>query len=219
MPGSITVRPYEARDRAAVRHICHVTGYMGEPIDWQWKDEESFADAWTGYYTDVEPESALVVDIDGEVGGYLLGCVDSRRAWNPVYVLARHALMRGVAFRPGTARTIWRSVTDIATDAVARRLPDPKFYDARWPAHLHIDLLEVARGKGAGSELVRRWLDSLRRRNVPGCHLETLAENKAAIAFFEAIGFRRMGRTPPVPGERARDGSRLHSQLMVQDLT
>ena len=38
---------------------------------------------FTSYYTDAEPQSALVAELDGEVAGYLLGCVDSRRAWNP----------------------------------------------------------------------------------------------------------------------------------------
>jgi hypothetical protein len=30
---------------------------MGEPVDWQWRDLPSFADMFTGYYTDAEPES------------------------------------------------------------------------------------------------------------------------------------------------------------------
>ena len=73
----VVIRPYEARDRAQVRHICHVTGYMGEPVAWMWRDTESFADLFTSYYTDAEPQSALVAELDGVVAGYLLGCIDS----------------------------------------------------------------------------------------------------------------------------------------------
>jgi hypothetical protein len=54
---SVVVRPFEAADRPAVRRISHRAGYMGEPADWFWRHAESFADVWTRYYTDEEPES------------------------------------------------------------------------------------------------------------------------------------------------------------------
>jgi len=212
------IRPYEPADREAVRDICYVTGYMGEPIEWQWRDRESFADLFSGYYTDAEPESALVIDTDGKVTGYLLGCVDSTRAWDPARVMARHLLRRGVAFRPGTAGVMWRSLVDVAGDAVRHRLAPRAVHDDRWPAHLHIDLLPEARGRGAGAALVHTWLDSLRARGVPGCHLETMAENTHAIGFFEAMGFERRGEPAVVPGLRSRAGDRLHVQLMVMHL-
>ncbi|HEV2309501.1 MAG TPA: GNAT family acetyltransferase, partial [Acidimicrobiia bacterium] len=60
----MAVRPYDVGDRAAVRDVCYRTGYMGEPIDWQWRDESSFADLFCGYYPDGEPESAFVVEAD-----------------------------------------------------------------------------------------------------------------------------------------------------------
>ena len=167
---------------------------MGDPVEWQWRDAESFSNIFTGYYTDAEPESALVAEIDGEVMGYLLGCVDSSKAWNPAGVVGRQLTRRGIAFRPGTARFVWRAVGDVIVDAARKRLPPAPFADPRWPAHLHIDLLREARGRGVGAALVRRWLDTLRQAGVPGCHLETIAENTGAIAFFESMGFERRRR-------------------------
>jgi ribosomal protein S18 acetylase RimI-like enzyme len=218
MTSDVVVRPYEGRDRAAVRRICHATGYMGEPVAWLWRDPESFADMFTSYYTDAEPQSAWVAELDGDVAGYLLGCVDSRRAWNPAAVFGRQLVRRGIALRPGTAGFVWRSFADIARDAVHRRLPPSSVYDERWPAHLHIDLLPALRGRGVGATLMRRWLEELRSRGVPGCHLETLGENAAAIAFFESVGFRLAGTTAPVPGLRSPSGQRHTIQLMVQPL-
>jgi ribosomal protein S18 acetylase RimI-like enzyme len=217
--GAVVVRPYEQRDRAAVRRICHATGYMGDPVDWLWRDAESFAEMFTAYYTDAEPQSALVAELDGEVRGYLLGCTDSRRAWNPAAVFARQVVRRGIALRPGTAGFVWRSFADIARDALHRRLPPSSVYDERWPAHLHIDLLPAIRGRGVGATLVRRWLEMLRAAGVPGCHLETLGQNHAAISFFESAGFRRMGTNAPAPGMRSASGGRLTIQLMVQPLS
>jgi len=219
-PAALVVRPYAARDRAAVRDVCYRTGYMGEQIDWQWRDQPSFADMFCGYYTDGEPESALVLEVDGTVAGYLLGCVDTRRAWNPGKVIGRHIVRRGLLWRPGTAGVIWRGIGDAVVDVASRRvdLRDLEFRDPRWPAHLHIDLLPHARGFGAGRQLVTAWFARLRGVGVEGCHLQTMAENAPAITFFEALGFRRHGGVPVVQGLRTRTGERLHLQAMVNDL-
>ncbi len=214
--GDVVVRRYQARDRDQVRHICHVTGYMGEPAAWMWRDVESFADLFTGYYTDAEPESALVAELDGEVAGYLLGCVDSRHAWNPATIFGRHFLRRGIGFRPGTAGVVWRSFGDVVVEALHRRLPPVPVYDARWPAHLHIDLLPSIRGRGVGATLIRTWTDHLQAAGVPGCYLETLGENHRAMAFFEAMGFQRQGPPTSAPGLRSPAGERHTVQRMVR---
>lgn len=217
----VVVRPYEPSDRDQVRRICHVTGFMGEPAGWMWRDEPSFADAFSGYYTDVEPESATVAVIDDRVVGYLLGCRDSDRATDPAMAVARHVVRRGIAFRPGTAPMIWRSALDVATDLGRRRVRpgDYAYRDGAYPAHLHINLLPEARGTGVGGRLVRGWLDRLRADGVPGCHLQTMAENTRAVAFFEAMGFERQGRPVLAPGERTRAGERTHILRMAQALT
>ncbi|MGA2521887.1 MAG: GNAT family N-acetyltransferase [Acidimicrobiales bacterium] len=218
-PGDDTtcVRAYRNEDRAAVRRICHWTGYMGEPA-WYWRDQESFADLFTGYYTDHEPGSASVCETAGEVTGYLLGCADSARAPDPAAVFLRSVARRGLLLRPGTAPFVWRSMADGVVEGVrGHPLPSP-FSDPRWPAHLHIDLLASARGRGLGALLVRRWLDTLRSWSVPGCHLETLAENTGAVSFFEAMGFTRYRGPDLLPGMRTRQGGRIHLLVMVQDL-
>lgn len=217
-PGEIVVRPYAESDREGVRNVCFETGFMGEPVEWMWRDRESFCDIFCGYWTDREAEHAMVADSDGTVVGYLLGCVDSRRVWNMEKLVARHAFRRGIALRPGTAGVFWRMVADGVSDTIRHRLPPAVYYDERWPAHLHIDLLPVCRGKGIGTTLVRRWFDVLRERGIPGCHLQTMAENADAIAFFEAMGFERSGPPQGAPGFRTREGKRLSVQLMVTPL-
>jgi ribosomal protein S18 acetylase RimI-like enzyme len=216
----VAIRSYRPEDREAVRRICFLTGFMGESAEWMWRDRPSFADAFSGYYTDREPGSASVVEIDGVVMGYLLGCRDSSRADDPAVVIARHVLRRGIALRPGTAGFLWRTLLDATRDLASGRVrvADYGYEDPRYPAHLHIDLLPSARGVGAGARLLRGWLDELRDAGTRGCHLQTLHENTGAIAFFEAMGFRREGPTVLVPGQRTRAGGRTHIQRMVIDL-
>jgi ribosomal protein S18 acetylase RimI-like enzyme len=213
--GEIVIRPYQATDRAGVRRVCYETGFMGEPVDWLWRDRESFSDMFSGYWTDREPGSASVADLDGEIVGYLLGCADSRKVWNAGKLLAHHAFRRGCIVRPGTAGVFWRMTTDGISDAIHHRLPPPTYYDERWPAHLHIDLMPVCRGRHIGTKLVTGWLDTLRAQGVAGCHLQTMSENENAIAFFQKIGFEKRGEPEGAPGFRTKTGARLSVQLMV----
>lgn len=208
------VRPYLPSDRDAVRHICYQTGFMGEPVDWYWRDVESYADMWSAYYTDQEPESLFVAvdDTDGVIG-YVAGCVDTSVTPTPMKALAPHLFKRLVLYRPGTAGFFRRGMIDNLRDrnGQAGELRDP-----RWPSHLHINLLPEARGRGAGAALMQAELAHLRRAGSPGCHLSTLHENSAAIAFFRAFGFEFHGQPELVPGMRTRDGARMHTQIMTQ---
>ncbi|ACD84040.1 hypothetical protein [Candidatus Methylacidiphilum infernorum] len=72
------IRKYCPKDREAIRRICADTGFLGKPIDPVFEDRELFADFLTRYYTDMEPESAFVCELGGEVGGYLIGCCKPR---------------------------------------------------------------------------------------------------------------------------------------------
>lgn len=202
-----------------MRRICFETGYMGDPAAWQWADQESFADLFSRYYTDHEPGSALVADDGHDVVGYLLGCRDSSRVPSPAAISGRGVLRRGLLVRPGTAPVLWRSIADMARGAVRHEPLSIGFADERWPAHLHIDLLPQARSQGLGQELITRWLEVLSESRVPGCHLETWAENDGAIAFFTEMGFACHGDPTPMPGLRSPEGHRHHTQVMVQTLT
>lgn len=211
----LTIRPYRHEDRGRVREIAFETGYLGESPAWYWRDRVSFADAWTGYYTDHEPESAFVAAEGDAVVGYLVGCFDTARAPSPRAAITRLLVRRQLLFRPGTAGFFWRSIRDTLRDP---SVPSGELSDPRWPSHLHIDLLPAARGHGAGRGLIEAWLGRLRRLGSPGCHLGTLAENTNAIRFFGSMGFERLGAPLLVPGMRLRAGGRMHAQLMVRGL-
>jgi ribosomal protein S18 acetylase RimI-like enzyme len=211
----LVIRPYRPSDRERVREIAYATGYMGEPPDWYWRDQESFAEIWTAWYTDHEPESSFVAEQDHEVVGFLFGCLDSAVAPSPRSAVTAQLLKRSLWLRPGTAGFFWRAIADTLRNP---NLPSGELLDPRWPSHLHINLLPEARGKGAGRGLMEAWIGRLRRLGSPGCHLGTLAENTRAIEFFRAMGFTTYGAPLLVPGLRRREGGRMHQQLMVRDL-
>jgi ribosomal protein S18 acetylase RimI-like enzyme len=65
-----------------------------------------------------------------------------------------------------------------------------------YPAHLHIDLQERARGTGLGRTVIERLLVELREREVVGVHLGVDVNNANAIGFYEHLGFRKVDSEP-----------------------
>jgi len=102
--GPFSIRSYRPTDRDAVRRLCCQTGFLGEPIDPVYEDRQLFADFLTAYYTDWEPESSFVLEISGEIRGYLLGSrkpLRNQRKVAPIYSLdARTRLARSAGRAP-----------------------------------------------------------------------------------------------------------------------
>ena len=74
-------------------------------------------------------------------------------------------------------------------------VPDPALL-ARYPAHLHIDLLAVAQGQGHGRALMARLLTALADAGATGVHLGVAAANQRAIGFYRRLGFIEVERPP-----------------------
>ncbi len=63
-----------------------------------------------------------------------------------------------------------------------------------YPAHLHIDLLPRAQGRGLGRRMIATLLGALHARGVGGVHLEMSAFNERALGFYQHLGFHVLGR-------------------------
>ena len=76
-----------------------------------------------------------------------------------------------------------------------------------YPAELHINLAEAARGLGLGRKLMQACLDQMTELGLPGIHLKTTTRNAAAIGLYEKMGFQLLARKrtrlwePWLPGE------------------
>lgn len=209
----IEVRPYDASDRAGLVSLFAAAG-EGAPGSQVWGHPESLAEIYLTPYLDLEPESAFVAVVDGRLAGYLVGCVDET-AFPGEQERTRQAIRRHRLYlRPGPLRFFVRGAYDAALLRLRREPAAGELSDPRWPSHLHIDLLPAGRGNGAADGLMNAWFDRLRALGVPGCYLQTSAENVRAVRFFERMGFAEHGPTPVVPGQR-HDGRRMHQQTMV----
>ena len=187
---SFIIRSYRASDRAAVRRLCCQTGFLGEPIDPVYQDHELFADFLTTYYTDKEPESSFVLEIDGELGGYLLGSRKPLR--NQLYAFAQtfrlffRALVRYPRYNERSRRFIrwmigngWREVP-----AAPRRTP-----------HFHINLLPDARKISTTRSLMSAYLSYLYRSGEKRVYGQIVTfESRRGEKLFERYGFKVLNR-------------------------
>jgi ribosomal protein S18 acetylase RimI-like enzyme len=184
------IRSYRASDREAVRRLCCETGFLGNPIDPIFEDRELFANFLTGYYTDWEPESAFVIEVDGEVKGYLLG---SRRPLRQqiysIYqnvVLVLRGLVRLRNYNAASRKFVrwvllqgWREVP-----AAPRRT-----------AHFHINLLPEARNVPTTRALMDAYLKYLHECGEKRVYGQMVTfESRRGARMFERYGFRVINR-------------------------
>ncbi len=188
--GDFTIRSYRASDREAVRRLCCMTGFLGQPIDPVYEDRELFADFLTTYYTDHEPESSFVIERDGELHGYLLG--SRKPLLNQLYsfyqnvCLFLRALSRYGRYNAHSRRFIlwllkngWREVP-----AAPRRTP-----------HFHINLLPDARKMSTTRALLSAYFSYLHRSGEKQVFGQIVTfESRRGERMFERYGFRVMNR-------------------------
>ena len=185
-----TIRSYRKTDRDAVRRLCCQTGFLGTPIDPVYEDRQLFADFLTTYYTDWEPESSFVIEIDGEIRGYLLGsqkplCNQLYSFWQNVSLFLT-ALARYFHYNTASRRFVrwilmngWREVP-----AAPRRVP-----------HFHINLLPDARKMSTTRALMSAYLTYLYRCGEKRVYGQIVTfESRRGEQMFERYGFKVLNR-------------------------
>lgn len=165
------IRPFRPADREAVREISRHTAFRNRGFDSVFEDGELFADYWTRYYTDFEPESCLVAEEGGRVIAYLLGCVDSghfvavmgRRILPPILLRIFVRLLTGRYRRPVTRRTLWWLLSRSWREA-------PPLNRKLFPAHYHCNVLSPGHRKRYYSRMVVIFLDRLAEMGIERLH-------------------------------------------------
>lgn len=195
---NVVIRPYRQSDRRAVRTIACDTAARGEPVEHFFHDREVFADLITRYYTDWESHALWIAEHEGQVVGYLTGCLDGRRyhrlmAWNILPATVIRGLWRGALLHPGTWRLFKAALTTWRRGGLRRtHLLD------EYPAHLHVNVQRGFRGQRVGERLVRQFLQQAALAGQGGVHIAVRGDNAAACRFFERHGFTERTRHPVV---------------------
>ena len=185
------VRKYRPEDRAAVRELCCETGFLGQPVDPVFEDRGLFADFLTGYYLRYEPGSAFVLECDGRLVGYMLGCL------HPLRIQFNNAIQNVLFF----FKLLWRYPRYHATSrkfihwilwngwrevpAAPRRTP-----------HFHMNFMVEARGSLGAKKLFDAFMEYLSSSGVKRVYGQMASfEARRGEAMFRRYGFKVLNRS------------------------
>jgi GNAT superfamily N-acetyltransferase len=185
------IRTCRPGDLAALREICVRTGYRGGDATGRYRDPQVLPAVYAEPYAVLASGIAFVADTGEHVIGYIVGTADSAA----FYAALRTEWLPTVAGRfPAPAPDAPPDDLDATIRRVLHhpeRMLVPEIA-ARYPAHLHIDLLPEGQRRGLGRRLMNAYLDVLRQRGVPGVHLAMDPANTGARVFYERLGFTEL---------------------------
>ncbi|RJL35550.1 GNAT family N-acetyltransferase [Bailinhaonella thermotolerans] len=200
-PAPLIVRAARADDPGEIDRlyeICLRTAAHGGDASGMLTEHRLLGDIFVGPYLAHSPDLAWVVAPDEALGvpsrpvGYFLAVADTasfedelERRWWP-RVRAREPRKPA---EPGSPDALLRSY-------LADPPRTPAEIAARYPAHIHVDLLPEAQGGGHGRRLWTTAIDALRERGVPGVHLGVAAANTKAQGFYRHLGLHLITETP-----------------------
>ena len=189
-----TIRRATPADQAAAYYVCLKTGDHGRDGEPFYRDDpDALGRIYVGPYIVFESELSLVVEDEQGVCGYALAALDSQafyaryeREWRPKLY---------EQFPPPTGDPAnWTR-----SQAVHHQYHHPEYFCpepyAEYPSHMHIDLLERARGKHIGRRMMEQQMAKLRELGSSGAHLAVSVRNVPAFGFYDRLGFKELART------------------------
>jgi ribosomal protein S18 acetylase RimI-like enzyme len=185
-----SIRSYKSADTSAVYEICLKTGNSGQDATHLFSDPLVLGHIYVGPYMEFEPQSVFILEDDQGPCGYIMGVLDSQTYYQ--WMHSEWLPKIRVDYKKPTGNPdIWdetEKITNLLFHPESQRLlPD-------FPAHLHIDLLSGAQGKGQGKLMMDRFIDYLRYNKIPGVHLELSSSNDRAFNFYRKYGMQELDR-------------------------
>jgi len=189
------IRAFQPADEPALYEVCLRTADSGRDATGLYADPRLPGHVYAGPYLALAPELAFVLDGTGSDAGtpvgYVLGALDTGR-FEAACELSWWPPLRRRYPDPGDPAT-----PDERLAALIHHPPaQSRDITARYPSHLHIDLLPVAQGRGHGRALMQRLLDALGAAGSPGVHLGVATANGNAIGFYRRLGFAELETFP-----------------------
>lgn len=166
------IKNYDEKYRDRIQFICKSTGPEKALTDS--KTAAYILNSYCNYYIDNEPENCFVLtDDDDNAVGYIL-CAEDYSAYSR-------------KFAP-YFKTVRKNAGICLAEVIAEHFV-LKVFSEKYPAHLHIDILDGYTGKGSGTELLSKLKQHLKEKGVSSVMLIVGSGNKSAIRFYKRNGF------------------------------
>lgn len=188
-----TIRLARPEDQGGAYYVCLKTGDHGRDGEPFYQDDpDALGRIFVGPYIAFEPQLSLILEDAEGICGYALAALDSRSFYDRYDREWRPKLCREFPLPQGEPATLSRAQT---VHSWYHR-PDyfcPEPY-VQYPSHMHIDLLERARGQGIGRRMMQQQVTKLRELGSPGAHLAVSMQNTPAVEFYAKLGFHELIR-------------------------
>lgn len=154
---------------------------------------------WYRPYVTLTPATCLILDDgEGRAVGYCIGtsstsafAEDWRGKFVPNVSLEDVPKPETRTDDPGMEREESKNLRHAVHNAECSALQAWPQELEKYPAHMHIDILEEYQRKGWGSRLIHTLFDAVKRDGASGIHLDMVRWNIKGKNFYEKIGFER----------------------------
>lgn len=189
------VRPFAERDRETIRRICSEAAR--EKPDARFHEDCELAPMWlTDYYLDCEPETCFVLEVNGQIVGYLVGCKNTK-SFNRIFK-RRYLpkIMARVGWRLLTLRYRKKSTYQMFWWTLIDRLRRRNQFEIdldNYPAHSHMNIAPEYRARGISHLLAVPFNQHLKAHGVKGKHaviIERAGEKYLEKVFCGSRGYR-----------------------------
>ena len=194
---NVVIRKCKKEDWRGIMEVCYRTGYMGEDATGRFSDKYLFGLLFCLYYPWYEPWNCYVAESKAEndkIVGYILGTMDSDLQEKHFAI----KMVPRIIFRLIT--TSWWRYPNVLKILVHLISQAPKVMEEgtlgeddlnkKYPAHLHIDILEDYQRIGIGSKLINKLETHLKKYRISGIHLGTSTRNIKAVPFYKKHGYK-----------------------------
>ncbi len=169
------IRQAESKDIADIEYICRMTAGPKSRADEAIGRRISLT--YSSYYARAEQATSFVIDDNGKIGGYVI-CAPSFKKYTKGY-------------RKNEVKKLWALDKKSAITAYLLPLGYLPFYK-KYPAHLHIDLLDEYQNQGYGTELIKALTNKLQSMDIHGLMLIVDEENTGAQRFYKRLDFKEI---------------------------
>lgn len=195
----ITIRHARASDQDALYEIVLRTGLSGADATHLYQDPQMLGHIYTAPYVALVPELAFVAESAGRVVGYVCGVVDTK-AFEVLLETDWWPDLRARYPVPDPSQCDLWSADEARADWIHHPQTTPDYVVHSYPAHLHMNLTEAARGTGLGRQLFETWCAAAATQGVGAMHIGANPANAGGIAFWGRMGFVPL-RPPAESGE------------------
>ena len=169
----INIRKYQDKDKEYLRDICIKTSKL--PVGTE-PERQFLTLMYNDYYTEIEGRNCFVAVNENDIPvGYIL-CAEDFNTYAKIFKKAYLPQIRKLGMK-----YYFMAVTEMVGH---------KLFSKKFPAHLHIDILDICQGQGVGTKLVNELKAHLKSKNIPALMLSCGGDNTMAVKFYKKNNFK-----------------------------